>query len=119
MKKKKLLIISAITVLSLGLIGGVTAVLAENTNLFHENDEQESIDTTNLAYTSDQAKQVVSDMFPSATMGDVQIDLEDEQVVYTVQITLNGLSYEVKVNADNGTVLSMDLYQVNEDTENE
>lgn len=70
---------------------------------------QEQADETpvgNPAVTEDQAKAAALAQFPGATVGSVQLDDENGQLVYSVELTdASGVSQDVKVDAMTGTVL--------------
>ncbi len=57
--------------------------------------------------TADQAKEAALAQFPGATVAKVELDNEDGNVVYSVQlIDKSGTSQDVKVDAGNGKVLA-------------
>lgn len=70
---------------------------------------QEQADETpvgNPAVTADQAKAAALVQFPGATVISVQLDDENGQLVYSVELTdASGVSQDVKVDAMTGTVL--------------
>lgn len=111
---KKVYIYILIGVMSLGVLGGVTSVVAKTVTKDETTTSQTETDEDNLtnvttSYTLEQANQIVLDANPNATI--VSSNLEDENGVYVygVIITKDSTQYEVKVDANTGVILSTEV----------
>lgn len=108
MKKKKIVVLVALALLTLGLAGGATLVFASNTPNSDVGEEDPAIDASTVALSEDQAQQAVLAQYPGATIGEIQLEDENGTIVFGIQITFEGLAYDVKVDANTGAVLSAD-----------
>jgi uncharacterized membrane protein YkoI len=80
--------------------------LPENDNQ-SEADEAKSLEAS-AKISPDQARQAALATVPG-TAGKVSLDNENGNVVYSVEITANGTTTDVKVDAGNGAVLAKDI----------
>jgi uncharacterized membrane protein YkoI len=77
-----------------------------------ENDQAEAAALQAATKISpDQAKQAALAAVPGGTAGTVDLESENGNVVYAVEVTANGTTTDVKVDAGNGSVLAQETDQ--------
>ncbi|MGB9678861.1 MAG: PepSY domain-containing protein [Thermoanaerobacteraceae bacterium] len=87
---------------------------AKDGSAVKDNEAQESAQLASLAkVTPDEAKAAALKVVPG-TVSKVELDNENGYLVYSVDITTNNGSVDVKVDAGNGAILAQDKGQDNE-----
>ncbi|GAB3045469.1 PepSY domain-containing protein [Virgibacillus ainsalahensis] len=81
------------------LIGTFTGAALLGFGVYQTNAEE-----ANPALATDEVQQMVTDQY-DGTITEMELDKEFNRTVYEVEIEGNGVSYEVKVDADTGEVL--------------
>lgn len=107
--KKKILMYIAIGVLSLGLIGGATLVFATDVFAGDSEEQDQIIDPASVSVTQEQATQTALSQYPNATISSIELEDENGTIVYGIHLTADGTQYDVKVDANQNTVLSSNL----------
>jgi uncharacterized membrane protein YkoI len=83
----------------------------------NEQDDQTAVDGV-AKITPDEAKAAALTQFPGATINGVELENEDGSLVYNVKLTADGKAYEVKIDANTGTVLRTEADEPDGDNEN-
>jgi len=101
----KLLIISLVLVLTVGLSIGVFATTRNAAS--PENDDEDLTNVT-VSLTEAEASQIAMDSVVGGTVGKIELEDENGTIVYGVEINTNDQSLDVKVDANTGTILASD-----------
>lgn len=106
--KKKIVLYVALAVLTLGIIGGATAVFASQSFAPDTEENDPIIDPSSVTVTQEQAIQTVLAQYPNAVIGQIELEDENGSVVYGIHITVAGITFDVKVDASNNVILHAD-----------
>nr|WP_315019603.1 PepSY domain-containing protein [uncultured Aminipila sp.] len=127
--KKNLITLAVVGILGLGSIAGIYVATnhtayagTANTNNSakvesEEADDQElTAENTKTAITEDQAKQTALTSIKDSIFKEIELEDEDGVIVYGVEVQSGNNTYDVKVDANTGSIVKTD--QDNNENEN-